>query len=72
MLTKLYLTKPEIAIFPLNNIKNYNGFVIIDCFDNIYKKHINYLPQLFLKNYVFISSNSFQQNHYILSNQIRK
>lgn len=71
MLTKLYLTTQALAVLPLQNIKNYQGFAIIDCFDNIYKKHKNFLPQKFNDKLVFISSNSFQQNHAILSKRIR-
>ncbi len=72
MLMKLYLTKPELAVLPLQNIKDYQGFAIVDCFDNIYKNHKNFLPQLFNNKQVFISSNSFQQNHTILSKLLRK
>jgi len=72
MLTKLYLTNPNIAIYPLSEIKNYDGFAIIDCFNRIYRDHRSFLPQIFNNNQVFISSNSFQQNHIVLSRRIRK
>lgn len=72
MLTKLYLTNKEIAVFPLSEIKGYNGFAILDCFGRIHRNHKNFLPILFNDRQVFISSNSFQQNHSNLSRRIRK
>lgn len=71
MLTKLYLTNKEIAVYPLKIVENYDGFIFIDCFGRIYKKHKNFVPQSFCNNIFFISSNSFQQTHIKLRHSIR-
>lgn len=72
MLTKLYLTKPELAVFPLREIKDHDGIAFLDCFDRIYRNHKNFVPQYFLNQQVFISSQSFQQSHSQLRIRIRK
>lgn len=72
MLTKLYLTNKEIAAYPIREITDYNGFVIMDCFNNVYRDHKNSIPQSFNNQQVFISSQSFSQNHIHLGYRIRK
>ena len=73
-LTKMQVTNIKMVILSiLNNIKNdYKGFSITDCFDRVYLYEKDYLPQEFNNKIVFISGNSFQQNHRILSKSIRK
>lgn len=77
-LTKLYINSKEsfkMAHYKIQNKLNndFNGFVIIDCFDRLhFDINKKYIPQYFNNNLVFISANSFQQSHSILSIQIRK
>lgn len=76
-LIKLYINSIEsynMAHPLIQNKINYtfNGFVIMDCFDRLYFNKSKYIPQYFNNNIVFISTDSFQQSHYILSKQIRK
>ena len=76
-LTKLYINSIESynIAHPLiqNKINsNFNGFIIMDCFYRLYFNKQKYIVQDFNKKLVFISSDSFQQSHYILSKQIRK
>ena len=49
-----------------------NYLLILDCFNNIHVNDKKFIPQIFNNDLVFISSNSFQQNHCILSKYIRK
>jgi glutaredoxin-related protein len=61
----------EIKDFLKKN-SNFNGLIIVDCFGKVHTDYKNYIPQNFNNNIVFISAKSFQQNHIILSKQIRK
>lgn len=74
MLTKLFLNNKsrEYAHHTFSNYNKNNKLVCIDCFNRIYDYDKLYIPQLFNNNYIFISMNSFQQNHYKLRNEIRK
>lgn len=79
VLTKIYINTNEsksLAYYIIQEYvtrTNYSGFIMVD-----YKNRIitdpnkQYIAQDFLGNIVFMSANSFQQNHRILSRQIRK
>lgn len=71
MLVKLYLGLRNLGVYPISEVKDYEGFIILDCFDRIYRGHKKYIPQLFCGKQVFISSQSFQQNHVRLRHEIR-
>jgi hypothetical protein len=76
-LTRLYVDSNSIkyAVNILQNYiikNNYKGFICTDCFDKIYTEKFKYIPQKFNNNLVFISADSFQQNHIKLSKLIRK
>jgi hypothetical protein len=65
-----YVSK-EIKEYIKKNI-NFRGLIIVDYYGKININDNNYIPQEFNNNIVFISSKSFQQNHIILSKQIRR
>jgi hypothetical protein len=57
----------------LNKYSTDNGFVIYDYKNRLYNDNKKkYIPQLFNNNIIFISAQSFQQTHKILSKNIRK
>ncbi len=56
----------------LSNNPTFSGYIYTDCYENVHIDNKKYVPQLFNNNIVFISTDSFQQNHKILSIKIRK
>ena len=78
VLTKMSIYSPEsikYAIYQLQNYiikNNFKGDIIIDAFINIKTNKCKFICQYFNSHFVFISYDSFQQNHKILSQQIRK
>jgi len=79
MLNKINIVKNiDVNIFR-NEIKdyliinpNFLGLIILDYKQRIKLNYNKYIPQNFNNNIIFISSNSFQQNHMKLSFEIRK
>ena len=73
-LVKLYLTNIHIAVLDIQKSTPiyYNRLIISDCYGRIYKNLEKNIPQKFNNNLVFISANSFQQNHIILGKLLRK
>lgn len=80
LLTKININSKESIEYADIEIQNYinknpkySGLIIVDQFNRI---HINnydkFIPHNFMNNIIFISPNSFQQNHRILSNDIRR
>ena len=53
-------------------IDNNGNKQCIDCFDRIHTHNKKFIPQIFNSNYIFISIDSFQQNHIILGVYIRR
>jgi len=72
----MYLMKvvglSRFGVLSIQNVKNYKNFAICDCFDRVYCYEKNFLVQIFNGKFVFISSRSFQQNHIILRERIRR
>lgn len=57
----------------LNKYTTNDGFIIFDYKGRIYNDYNQkYIPQIFNNNIIFISAQSFQQSHKILSKHIRK